>query len=346
METTRRRDVTRAASCLAVVAFLAALPWVVGPEPADAQPPVVMKLGTKMPPENPEGRAFQRFADLAEEKSRGRIKVNVFPSEQLGTGTTQIDNVLLATQDMYAEGSTFLDRFHKDFRLSSIPYLFLSNEHYQRVVTGSLGQELNQAIIAKGLRIINTRRNFLRGPYRVICAKRPIKSLEDVKGLRLRSFESAIYVNAWKYLGANPTVIAWTETYLALKQNVVEAVTLPISLLYSMKFTEAASHCTQINEFPQDVVIVMNERRFQSLAPDLRQALVDAGHEAGEFATKLVIEAATADIDRMKKEHGAQFYQVDLKPFADKMEPYFKELEKQGFITPGVVDRVRAAARG
>lgn len=327
-------------ACVASAIVLAAVaPWA----PATAQAPVVLKLGTKMPPENPEGRAFQRFADLAGEKSRGRLKVNVFPSEQLGAGTTQIDNVLLGTQDMYAEGSVFLDRFQKDFRLSSIPYLFLSNDHYRKVVTGPIGQELSQALVTKGLRIANDKRNFLRGPYRVICAKKPIRSLSDVAGLRLRSFESAIYVNAWKHLGANPTVVAWTETYLALKQNLVEAVTLPISLLYSMKFTEAAPHCTQINEFPQDVVIVINEKRFQSLAPDLRQALVDAAHEAGELATRLVLDAATTDIDKMKREHGAQFYQVDLKPFADRMAPYFKELEKQGFISAGIVDRVAAA---
>lgn len=310
-------------------------------QPAKVQP-IVLKLGTKMPPENPEGVAFQKFANLAAEKSGGRLKVEVFPSEQLGTGTTQIDNVVLGTQDMYAEGSTFLDRFAKDFRVSSIPYLFNSNEHYKNVMKGAVGQEMQQAIIAKGLRIINTERNFVRGPYRVICAKKPIKTLDDLKGMKFRSFESEIYAKAWNNLGANPTVIAWTETYLALKQNVVEAVTSPISLVYSMKFTEVAPHCSQINEFPQDVVIIINEKKFQSLSADLQKALVDAANEAGAFATGMLDTTVSADIEKMKKEHGAQFYQIDLKPFAEKMEPYFKDLEKQDFISKGIVDRIRA----
>lgn len=313
------------------------------PEPQLAPPaPVVLKLGTKMPPENPEGKGFQKFADLAKEKSGGSLIVEVYPSEQLGTGTTQIDNVMLGTQDMYAEGSTYFARFDKDFNIASVPYLFESNEQYQKVVTGPIGQRMNESLIKEGMRILNTDRSFVRGPYRVICATKPINSLADVKGLKLRSFESDVYHNAWNHLGANPTVIAWTETYLAIKQNVVSAVTSPISLVYSMKFTEVAPYCTEINEFPQDVVIVISEKTFAKLSAEHQQILTDAANEAGEYATQLVYDSIKSDIERMEQEHKAQFIQVDLKPFQERMADYFYQLEDKGFISKGIIDEIRA----
>src|SRR5699024_11166142 len=86
--------------------------------------PIELKLGTKMPDDSEEGKAFQHFADLVKEKSDGELVVKVFPAEQLGTGTTQIDNMLLGTQDMYAEGITYFSDYDPRVQVSGIPYLF------------------------------------------------------------------------------------------------------------------------------------------------------------------------------------------------------------------------------
>lgn len=302
--------------------------------------PIELKLGTKMPPESIEGQGFQKFADLVKEKSNGELKVIVYPSEQLGDTMTQVDSVLLGSQDMYAEGSTYFSRFEKDFNITSIPYLFSSNEHYQRVVQGSVGQRLNEKLISHGLRILNTDRNFVRGPYRVLCSTFPVRSIDDVQGLRMRTFDSAVYMDAWINLGANPLVIAWTETYLAIRQNVVQAVTSPISLVYSMAFTEVAPYVTVINEFPQDVVIVINNNNFLKLSQEHQQILIDAANEAGAYATQLTYDGIEEELKKMRDEHGAEFIEIDTDPFREKMADFFYSLEDKGVISKGLIDEV------
>ena len=303
--------------------------------------PIELKLGTKMPESTPEGEAFQYFADLVKEKSGGELLVQVYPAEQLGKGTTQIDNMILGTQDMYAEGITYFQDYDSRTELSSVPFLFRDFEHYQKFNTGEIGLDIQETLIENGMRILNTERNFVRGPYRVLLSTRPVKSVDDLQGLKVRAPESAIYVDAYKHLGANPTVVAWTETYLALKQKVVEAVTSPISLVWGMKFSEVAPHVTIIDEHPQDVVIVMSEKSFQNLSEEHQQILIDAANEAGEKATELVEEAAERDLERMKEEHGIQVYDINREEWEKKMEPFFEELDESGQFPEGTIEQVR-----
>src|SRR5699024_3161229 len=144
-------------------------------------------------------------------------------------GTSQIDNMMMGTQAMYADGGTYFSDIDERLGISSIHYLFDYFKQYQKFFTGPVGRDINDNLIEQGLRILNDKRTYKRRHYSNMLSTRPIKTLEDLEGLQLRSFESEVYAGAYRALGANPTVIAWTELYLALQQNTVEAVTLPIS---------------------------------------------------------------------------------------------------------------------
>ncbi|MHA6258865.1 TRAP transporter substrate-binding protein [Sporosarcina sp. CAU 1771] len=303
---------------------------------------IELKLGTKMPQETAEGKGFDRFAELVKEKSDGKMIVKVYPAEQLGTGTTQLDNMLLGTQDMYGEGATFLSDFDPRIEVSSIPYLFRDFEHYQKFNTGELGQEINDKLISEGVRILNNERNFVRGPYRVMLTKEPVKSVKDLEGLKLRSFESAFYSAAYSSVGAKPTVVAWTETYLGLKQNLVDAVTSPISLVWPMKFTEVTPYMTIIDEYPQDVVIAMSEDRFSKLSEENQAILIEAANEAGEDATKLTLEAVEEHLKLMKEEHNIEIFEIDKAEWGEAFSDYHYQLEKDGKLPEGYVDRIKA----
>lgn len=303
---------------------------------------VELKLGTKMAPETAEGKAFDHFAKLVDEKSNGEIKVSVFPAEQLGKGTTQLDNVLMGTQDMYAEGAPLFAPVDSRMEVAAIPYLFRDFEHFQKYNTGEMGQEVNQGLIDKGVRILNTERNFVRGPYRVLLSKEPVKTVEDLKGLKLRSFESEFYSSAYQTVDSNPTVVAWTETYLALKQNLVDAATSPISLVWPMKFTEVAPYMTIIDEYPQDVVIVINEEIFQGLSEEHQQILIDAANETGEFGTELVNKEAEEHIQLMKDEHGIEIFEIEKSDWVDAFSGYHTQLEQEGKLPEGYVDQIKS----
>lgn len=303
---------------------------------------IELKLGTKMPQDTAEGKGFQHFADLVKEKSNGELIVKVYPAEQLGTGTTQIDNMLLGTQDMYAEGATYFTDFDPRIELSGVPFLFDDYDHYRSFFTGEVGQEINENLIENGVRILNTERNFIRGPYRVLLSKEPVKNVEDLEGLKLRSFESAFYSAAYSFVGSKPTVVAWTETYLGLKQNLVNAVTSPISLVWPMKFTEVAPYMTKIDEYAQDIVISISEDRFQGLSKDHQDILMEAANETGDWATELTLKEVDEHIKLMKEEHDIEIFEIDKEEWVEAFSDYHYQLEKEGKIPEGIVDLIKS----
>jgi len=303
---------------------------------------IELKLGTKMPAETAEGKGFDHFAKLVKEKSNGEVIVKVYPAEQLGKGTTQVDNLTLGTQDMYAEGPNYFQDFDSRIEVSSVPYLFRDFEHYQKFNTGEIGKEIEENLISNGVRILNTERNFVRGPYRVMLSKEPVKTVEDLKGLKLRSFESAFYSAAYSSVESNPTVIAWTETYLGLKQGLVDAVTSPISLVWPMKFSEVAPFMTVIDEYPQDVVIAMSEERFSKLSKEHQDILIEAANEAGDYATKITLEEVEEHLELMKKEHNVEVFEINKDDWIEAFSDYHYQLEKEGKIPEGFVDRIKS----
>ncbi|WP_085990938.1 TRAP transporter substrate-binding protein [Oceanobacillus senegalensis] len=304
--------------------------------------PIELKLGTKMPNESSEGEAFNRFAEIVEEKSGGELIVNVFPAEQLGKGTTQIDNMLLGTQDMYAESITYFSDYDPRAEIGTVPFLFRDFEHFQKFNTGEMGQEIYDTLVSEGIRILNTERNFRRGPYRVLVSNTPVKTVEDLEGLKIRSFESEFYSGAYESVGANPTVIAWTETYLGINQNLVNAATSPISLVWPMKFTEVAPHVTLIDEYPQEVVIAMNEEKFSSLSEEHQQILMDAANQAGEEATKKLDEEVEEHLQLMKDEHEIKIHEIDKEVWIEAFSDYHYQLEEEGRIPEGYIDQIKS----
>jgi tripartite ATP-independent transporter DctP family solute receptor len=304
--------------------------------------PIVLKYGYTVNQASNEGQAHELFAELVKKKSEGRLIVETYPYDILGAGTTQIDNVVLGAQDIYAEGLNYFDMFEKDLRVFTIPFLFRDSEHCKKFWASKIGARMEASLLSRGLRIINNAHNFTRGPYRVLVSTRPVRTLKDIQGLKVRSFESNIYIRAWKQLGAVPTTITWGEVYLALRQGIVEAVAAPLSLVYGTRFTETARYVTEIHEFPQEVTMVMNEHKYQSLPDDLKKVLHDAAYEAGEWVTSGLSSATMKDVEKMKKE-GVEFIKPDdLAAWAEKMVPFYKQMETEGIISSGITEAIMA----
>ncbi len=303
-------------------------------------PVVQLKMGTKMSEESLEGQGHRHFAELVAERSKGSIEIVIYPSEQLGDAATEVNNVLNGAQDIYAEGLAFYSSYVPAVKIENLPYLFTSEEQFKTIMNGSFGKMVESQLEENGFKLLNNERSFARGPYRVLCSTRPVKSLDDLQGLRLRLSGNAMSMNAYAALGANPIQIAWTETYLALKQGTVEAVTSPISLVYSMKFTEVAPYVAVVNEFPQYIGYVMNADKFKSLSAEQQKILVDCANEAGEYATKLTKESIDGQIELMKSEHGAVFNDIDTTPFKAKLMDHYLKLDAEGTYGKGVLKSI------
>jgi TRAP-type C4-dicarboxylate transport system substrate-binding protein len=304
------------------------------PRAADAK---VLKCGTKMPVDSIEGQSFQHFADLVAEKTNGEVVVDIYPSEQLGDTTTEMDNLQLGTQDLYIEGIALWARYDSIFDYGNIPFLFTNYDEYREKTLGEITEKEQEVLLNNGQRMLTTERNWIRGPYRVLVSTEPF-TVDSVKGLRIRSFDSATYGEAWKRLGANPLTLAWSDCYMGLKQGTVAAVASPLSLVYDMKFTEVAPYVTNISEFPQEIGVVISEKTYQSLTEDQQKAMEDAANEAAEWGNQLLDESSADLMQKMTDENNAQFSEIDTTPLKEQLTDWYKELESEGTIPEGILE--------
>ena len=305
--------------------------------------PVTFKMATKQSFSSPEGQAFLYFADLVKKKTNGNFIVNVYPSEQLGTTEVSLKGVQMGAIDIYAEGTSYLKMFIPIYEYFSPPFVFRSRDQFLKFMRSSYVQGLEKELAEKhGIKLIDTQHTWMRGPYRVLCSTKPIMRLEDLQGIKMRMFPNQFVLQAWTELGARPTVLPWTETYLALKQGIVEMVTSPVSQVGAMKFSEPAKYVTRTDEYPQTIVFATNAKKFNKLSPANQKALIDACNEAGLKSNVLINAAAEKVIQNFIERDKAVFIRTSMAPFQKKLEPFYAKAEKEGKIPAGLLDRIRS----
>ena len=303
-----------------------------------------LKLGNKMNADHPESVAIQRACDNIKARTNGEVEIQCYFGEVLGDSKKQLDNMVRGVQHFYADGYGFYSAYNKIFRIGTVPYVFRDNDHFQKFLLSDIEKEAEDEVLKKaGLIFVNRKKNWLRGPFRVIASRRPIRSVEDLKGLKLRMASNPTAVKAWEQFGCAVTVIPYTETYLALKQGTVEALTCPVVDAYLFKFCEVAPYITVTYEYPQQVAVVMNNRAFQKLTKEQQEILLDEFDKAGDYVTEQALTKSAELIQKMKDEYKIEMIEnVDLAPWRAKMESFIKELEKTDYIPAGYVEKIRA----
>jgi TRAP-type C4-dicarboxylate transport system substrate-binding protein len=179
----------------------------------------------------------------------------------------------------------------------------------------------------------------------VLVSSKPVKSLDDLKGLRIRMYPNENAINAWRHLGTVPTVLPYTETYLAIRQGVVQGGPFPLSLLQSSKLTEVAKYVFRTDEFPQTWPMTVSERIWRTLKPDEQQLLVRAANDAGRLYASEVNSRAKRDIEQMKKDNGAEFTEANLEPFRAHMRSFHEQLIKSGTVRKELYDAIVALGK-
>lgn len=305
-----------------------------------------LKFGSIAPPLSLQSQAVERFIQLVEAKTDGVIKIEYFPGEQLGPADQQIDYVATGAQDFYQGGTTYWGVYDKRCYLAESPFVFESREHFEKWVAEIFYKDVTPNILKKGnQRIIEAEVLWQRGPYRVMAARRPIRKPEDLKGLKLRLWPDPVVTTQYKVLGAEPTHIAWTETYTALATGVVDAVTAPLDLLWPMKFTEQVKYVMELKTFPQQNVTAINENTWQKLTSKQRKALVEALDEAGTWFNEQVYAQAEETINKVIGEHKVTYIkEVDLDRAAFARiarEKGFPLLVKNGLVEEDYLDEIK-----
>lgn len=298
------------------------------------------RMSHKMPPESVEGRLFQLFADLIEDKTD--ITVQVFPSEQLGTDDAILEQLQLGTVHLYPEGVAYLQKWVPDIRFVSAPFLFDDRDHWSRFMQSDLVQGwLDQIEAEAGITLIGDPTAFIRGPFRVMLSSREWNNLEEMQGLRLRMHPDELAAESWRHLGAEVRTLAWTETYESIGRGIVEAVNSPAALIEAMRFYEVAPHVVRHDEYPQGMAFMTSAVVWNALDEET-QALVLAAHaEMAAESARVMGEIADATIEYIQGQ-GATFRIADTTEFVERMLEMYQRMDAAGQLPAGFLDAVEA----
>ncbi len=298
----------------ALLATCAALVWAV---PSAAQ--VALRMGNIYPADHSTGKGAERIAELVAKKTNGQVKIEVFNDSKLGTEREIAESVKAGSLDMCMSGLAGVGRFVQTIQVLELPYLYRDLDQVHRVGLAVM-PDVEQLMLKVGIRTLGF---FYLGP-REVSAKRPIRTLEDMKGLRFRVPESPLYVGMARSLGANPTPIAFPEVYTALQSGLAEAAEGGLDTLWNNKWYEPAKNIALTHHILQLFYVTINEGAFQKLASAQRQALQEAVREASEYQLGLNKDFNASLADKMKGAGATVITIADMQPFVKALEPFNK----------------------
>jgi TRAP-type transport system periplasmic protein len=299
-----------ALACMAAIAASLTLP-------ALARAQTVLRFGDIYAESHSNSKGAMKFAELVEKKSGGQLKVDVLVDSKLGNERELAEGVVAGTVDIVASGLSGIGRFIQPIHTLELPYIYRDLEHMSRV-SDALLADVDNIFRKNGLRNLGF---FYLGP-RSIAGKRPIRTLEDMRGLRFRVPESPLYVGMARALGATPTPVAFPEAYTSLQTGVVEAAEGEPGTLWSTKWYEPAKYISLTEHIYHYRYLVVNEKAFQRLSKPLQQALLDAGKEATAYQLGLVREFNNDAIEKMRTGGAVIVPVADKRPFAKALEKF------------------------
>lgn len=261
-------------------------------------------------------KAFLYFSEILKERSNGEIDVQVFPSEQLGKEVEIIRSIKAGIVDMTITGGT-LQNWSEIACFSDLPYLFRDGDHMQQVTEGEIGKFIKGKLLEDtNMRAVAY---FIRGP-RYLTTNRPIRHPDDLKGIILRVPNVPSYVSAWEASGAKPTPMAFSEVFTSLQQGAIEAQENPLAMIYTSSFFEVQKYLNQTEHLMSWGYIMVGEKQFQQLTPDLQKLFLECAKEMQEYEHQLFLENEST-FKKLILDKGMEFIEVDKTAFQEKAAP-------------------------
>lgn len=274
---------------------------------------ITLKLGHIANEENSWHKGAVKFADEVKALTNGKVEVKVFPNDALGKEMDLINGMQLGTADMTITGES-LQNWAPKAALLAIPYAFKDMAEMDKVVNGPLGEDIKKEITAKA-KVIPLA-YFARGP-RYLTSKKPIKTLDDVKGLKMRVPNVPVFVQYWRAAGAQPTPMAFGEVFTSLQTGVIDAQENPLALIKSASFFEVQKYVNRTEHVRSWIYLAIGERSFNKLNADQKKAVQEAAKRAQAYERELML-ADEKKLEAELKAKGMTFVDTDQAAFAKK----------------------------
>ena len=278
------------------------------------------KLALQNPKGHPLEQGAQKFADIVAAKSGGKIKVNVYPGGALGGDAPNVSALQGGTIEFVLLNSGILASQVKDFEVYDFPFMFANGLEADMVVDGPFGQKMHAKLADKGIVGLAY---FELGFRSISNSRKPINTVEDIAGLKLRVIPNAINVDWVKALGANPTPMAFPEVYAALEQKAIDGQENPLNVILANKFAEVQKHLAITNHQYNPQSLIFSKKVWDTLSGDEKKILQDAAAEAAKFQRQVSREAAGGTLDALKKAgmQVTEFSPTEQAKLRDKLKP-------------------------
>ena len=305
---------------------------------AQAAGPYILKVAYENHPGEVLDREARYWAELVEKRSNGKVKLEVYPSSQLGTKQEVFEQAMLGANVCMLADPGFLGEYVPDFTILSGPY-FADWDKLFKLVRTDWFKGLEAKLAQKGLAGLSF--NWMYGSRSLVANKAVLKP-EDLKGLKIRVPGSKIQIEAFKAMGATPTPMPLGEVYPALTQKVIDGAENPLNVLYGQKLYEPTKNLMLIEYLNMITTWVVGEAFLKTLPPDVVQLLKETCDEAGEYTKKLVPEEDAKLLAQMEKE-GVKIHKVDKGPFREVTKSVYQQFPEW---TPGLYDTVQKILEG
>jgi len=277
----------------------------------------VLKLAHGLNTEHPVHKAMVFMAEKVAEKSGGKMRIDIYPSEQLGTEKECLERLQMGALAMTKTSSSPMESFVEEMKVLGLPYIFRDKEHYWKVLLGDIGKELLAAGESKGLKGLCFYDAGARSFYTV---KKEVNTPADLAGLKIRVQKSPVAMDMVKAMGASPTPIDWGELYTSLQQGVVDgAENNPPSLYTSKHYEICKFYSLDEHTMPPDVLLI-SPIVWKKLTPEQQTILQEAVDESVTYQRKLWAEFEKQSMEEVQKA-GVKIIRPDKAPFREKVKP-------------------------
>ncbi len=272
--------------------------------PAFAQSPIVIKFSHVVAVDTPKGKGAEYFKKLAEERTKGRVKVEVYPNSQLYKDKEELEALQLGAVQMLAPSlAKFGPLGAREFEVFDLPYIFDNYAELHKVTQGPIGATLLKKLEPKGIVGLA----YWDNGFKDMSANKPLRKPDDFKGLKMRIQSSKVLDAQMRALGANPQVMAFSEVYQALQTGVVDGTENPPSNLYTQKMHEVQKYVTLSDHGYLGYAVIVNKKFWDGLPADVRTTLEGAMKDATTYANDIAKKENEDALEAVRKSGKSQF---------------------------------------
>jgi len=266
--------------------------------PAHAQQPIVIKFSHVVAVDTPKGKAAEYFKKLAEERTKGRVKIEVYPNSSLFKDGEEMEALQLGSVQMLAPSlAKFGPLGVREFEVFDLPYIFDNYDELHKVTSGPVGAGLFKKLEPKGIVGLA----YWDNGFKVMSANKPIRTPADYKGLKMRIQSSKVLGDEMKALGSIPQVMAFSEVYQALQTGVVDGTENPPSNFYTQKMQEVQKYLALTDHGYLGYAVIVNKKFWDGLPADVRTTLEGAMKDATKFANEIAQKENDDALEAVRK---------------------------------------------